>query len=67
MQLGATVSGMAVTLDTQPIHRFDAWIVPNADQQTLWPGTVELSQEYFDELRGAIFPPALLSGATSWR
>jgi Plasmid encoded RepA protein len=56
MQLGATVGGMAITLDTQPIHRFDAWIVPNADQQTLWPGTVELSQEYFDNVKAAAVP-----------
>lgn len=56
MQLGVAVGGSVINLDTQPIHRFDVWIVPNQDQQTLWPGVVELSQEYFDGIREHAVP-----------
>ncbi len=56
MQLGAQVENRIVSLDTQPIRRFNAWVVPNADQQTLWPGTVELSREYFDSILEAAVP-----------
>jgi len=56
MQLGARIGNHIVNIDTQPIHRFDVWIVPNADQQTLWPGVVELSQEYFENVRTHAVP-----------
>lgn len=56
MQLGARIGNHVVNLDTQPIHRFDVWVVPNEEQQTLWPGFVELSQEYFDGVRDHAVP-----------
>ena len=56
MQLGGRFGGEIVNLDTQPIHRFNVWVVPDVHQQTLWPGVVELSQEYFDHVRDAAVP-----------
>ena len=55
MQLGVRTGNQVINVDTQPVHRFDVWLTPNAEQQTLWPGTVELSADYFDSaLRVAV-------------
>jgi hypothetical protein len=56
MQLGAKLGNTVVNLDTQPIHRFDVWLSTTPDQQTLWPGTVELSAEYFASIREHAVP-----------
>lgn len=56
MQLGGRVGDEIFNLETQPIRRLNVWVVPDADQQTLWPGVVELSQEYFDHVRDAAVP-----------
>lgn len=57
MQLGTVPGGKSTTTDGfNPISSFDVWIVPNADQQTLWPGTVELSRDYFDSVLGSAVP-----------
>jgi hypothetical protein len=50
MTLGFTVNNEAVTLHTQPIEEFRAWIGIDENQSTLWPGSLELSQRYFDSL-----------------
>lgn len=56
MQLGATFRDRIVNVNTQPISRFDVWLVPDMNQRTLWPGQVELSQEYFQGLQEFAVP-----------
>jgi len=50
LTLGFTGGGRAVTLDAKPISRFEAWLHPSGEQRPLWPGLLELSQEFFDTL-----------------
>ena len=50
VQIGMRRGDRVVNLNTQPIHRFDAWITRNENQEALWPGIVELSQEFFDSV-----------------
>jgi hypothetical protein len=40
-------TGNPVTIDAKPIRSFEAWLHPTGDQRTLWPGTLELSAEFF--------------------
>ena len=42
--------GRAITVDAKPIKRFDAWIQNDGSQRTLWPGTLKLSEEFFNTL-----------------
>ena len=56
LMLGFTGGGRAVTLDAKPISRFDAWLHPSGEQRPLWPGLLELSQEYFDTLTAHAVP-----------
>lgn len=57
MQLGGWAGGRAINMpDNQPIRKFDVWIVPDGNQQTLWPETVELSQEYFESVKEHAVP-----------
>ena len=56
MTLGMTDGDRVSTTDVKPIKRFDAWIGVggNGDhegsQRTLWPGELELSEDFFDTL-----------------
>ena len=55
MTLGMTDGDRISTIDAKPIKRFDAWIGGgNGDhdgsQRTLWPGELELSEDFFDTL-----------------
>lgn len=56
MQLGVASGGRVTNVDTNPVHRFDVWISPEPDQQTLWPGIVELSTDYFESIRDNAVP-----------
>lgn len=47
LTLGMQSEGCAVTLDAKPIRRFDAWLHQDGSQRTLWPGTLELSEEFY--------------------
>lgn len=53
MTLGMTDGDRVSTIDAKPIKRFDAWLL-NGDhegsQRTLWPGEIELSEDFFDTL-----------------
>jgi hypothetical protein len=40
-------AGNPVTIDAKPIRSFEAWLHPTGEQRTLWPGTLELSAEFF--------------------
>lgn len=55
MALGFHGEKGPVTVETKPIQRFEAWIT-NDDQPVLWPGAIELSQEYFDSLLAHAVP-----------
>ncbi len=48
LQLGYAVEGRAVTVKTDPIEEFDAWL--HAEDKTLWPGTLTLSERFYETL-----------------
>ncbi|HCK80180.1 MAG TPA: replication protein [Candidatus Competibacteraceae bacterium] len=50
MTLGFGGTDHPVTVDAKPIRRFEAWLAHEKGQPTFWPGTIELSREYFDSL-----------------
>lgn len=50
LTLGMHTEGRAVTLDAKPIRRFDAWLHQDGSQRTLWPGALQLSQEFYGTL-----------------
>jgi len=50
LTLGMTDGRHAVTVDAKPFSRFEAWLHPTGEQAVMWPGVLELSQEYFDTL-----------------
>lgn len=53
MTLGMTLGDRVSTIDAKPIKRFDAWILNglhDGTQRTLWPGELELSEDFFDTL-----------------
>lgn len=53
MTLGMTEGDRVSTIDAKPIKRFDAWLLNglhDGSQRTLWPGELELSEDFFDTL-----------------
>jgi hypothetical protein len=56
LTLGLSSNGRALTVNTQPISRFEAWLHPTGEQRSLWPGTLELSQEFYDTLTAHAVP-----------
>jgi hypothetical protein len=56
MQLAGRIGDRITQFDAQPIRRMDTWLTPNPDQQTLWPGTVELTQDYYESCVQAATP-----------
>lgn len=56
LTLGLTANGRAVTVNTQPISRFEAWLHKTGEQRALWPGVLELSQEFYDTLAAHAVP-----------
>jgi hypothetical protein len=58
LTLGMKEEGRVVTIDSKPIKRFEAWIQPSGGdragtyeaQHALWPGIMELSQEFYETL-----------------
>lgn len=49
LKLGFHANGVASTVDTTPIRRFDAFLHARGDRLE-WPGAFELTPEYFDTL-----------------
>jgi hypothetical protein len=39
-----------ITVHTQPIHKFEAWLTPDPNQRVMWPGVLYLSDEFFNTL-----------------
>jgi len=56
LTLGLTANGRAMTINTQPISRFEAWLNKTGEQPALWPGMLELSQEFYDTLAAHAVP-----------
>jgi hypothetical protein len=56
LSLGMSLGDRDVTINTQPISRFEAWLQRDGQQQTMWPGVLELSQEFYDTLTGHAVP-----------
>ena len=56
LSIGVTSGGGAVTVDAKPIKRFEAWLHNDGDQQTLWPGYLELSNEFYETLEHHAVP-----------
>ncbi len=57
LQLGMSYGDHDVTVNTQPISRFDAWVQHDSGaQRVLWPGVIELSQDFYDSLQGHAVP-----------
>ena len=47
---------VAVTLDAKPFRQFSAWIDNSGAQPSLWPNTIELTDEFFHALRETAVP-----------
>ncbi len=56
MTLGLAVPGRNLTLNTQPISRFEAWTHNDDHQRSLWPGVLELSQDFYSTLKEYAVP-----------
>lgn len=56
LTLGMSVRSRDVTINTQPISRFEAWLTHDGKQRGLWPGVMELSQEFYDTLTAHAVP-----------
>lgn len=50
LTLGMYAEGRTVTVDAKPIKRFEAWLHQDGEQRTLWPGVMELSEDFFNTL-----------------
>ncbi len=48
LQMGYAVDGHAITVKTDPIEEFDAWM--QAEERGLWPGTLTLSERFYETL-----------------
>lgn len=54
--LGFSEDDRDVTINTQPIRRFEAWLPQEGDQQAMWPGVMELSTDFFESLQEHAVP-----------
>ena len=50
LTIGMSSQGKVVTVDAKPIKRFEAWFQKDGRQQTLWPGVLELSPDFYETL-----------------
>lgn len=50
MSIGMADHDRVVTIDDKPIRRFEAWLHHDGGQGTLWPGVLELSEEFYGTL-----------------
>ncbi len=50
LTIGMKSEGRVVTVDAKPIRRFEAWLQQDGSQQTLWPGVLELSSDFYETL-----------------
>lgn len=50
LTLGMSIGDRDITINTQPITRFEAWLRREGEQRAMWPGVIELSQPFYDTL-----------------
>lgn len=50
LSLGMSTPTRDVTINTQPIRRFEAWLSHDGHQRAMWPGVLELSEDFFSTL-----------------
>ncbi len=56
LTLGMFAEGQVVTVDAKPIKRFAAWLDQDGSQPTLWPGSMELTQDFYNTLQNHAVP-----------
>lgn len=56
MTFGVAFSDRNLTINTQPITRFEAWSKINNEHSKSWPGVLELSQEFYETLQNHAVP-----------
>ena len=56
LTIGMQTAGKVVTVDAKPIKRFEAWLQHDGAQKTLWPGVLELSQDFYETLANHAVP-----------
>jgi hypothetical protein len=56
LTLGMSLEGRDITINTQPITRFEAWLQHDGAQRVMWPGVLELSQEFYETLANHAVP-----------
>jgi hypothetical protein len=56
LTIGMQDEGRVVMVNTNPIHKFEAWLRQNDSQPTLWPGRIELSHEFYETLQAHAVP-----------
>lgn len=56
LTLGMFAEGQVVTVDAKPIKRFAAWLDQDGSQPTLWPGALELTQDFYNTLQNHAVP-----------
>lgn len=56
LTLGMSFEGRDVTINTQPISRFEAWLQRDGQQRAMWPGVMELSTDFFNTLQNHAVP-----------
>jgi hypothetical protein len=54
--LGYSEEDRDITINTQPIRRFEAWLPHQENQTGMWPGVMELSQDFFESLQEHAVP-----------
>lgn len=56
LTMGFTLPDRAITVDAKPIKEFQAWLSDDERQPALWPGFLQLSQEYYESLLSHAVP-----------
>jgi hypothetical protein len=56
IRLAVTKEEQAFQVNTQIVTAFDLWLTKDERQRVLWPSTVRLSEEYFQNLAKTLFP-----------
>lgn len=56
LTLGLHDAGRVVTKDAKPFSRFEAWLQQDGRQQSLWPGSLELTPDFYETLRTHAVP-----------
>lgn len=50
MTIGVGTQQSVSTVRANPLHKFEAWLTNDGDQQVMWPGVMQLSEEFYRTL-----------------